>query len=188
MLVAHPDDEILWGGGLPIRFPGDWTIIACSIPRKDPVRAFCFFRVCEALGAKGWLLPQYETTNSADPEELLPNLFWLNELRGFDRIVTHGADGEYGHRHHKQLNEYVNSITKGRQVTTFGFGKGRHRLELNSIEVEKKLQAFKNYDYIRDYGQVKCPAWEALRAIHYNKDPNIQMGVETYNGDWFVGK
>ena len=182
MVVAHPDDEILWGGGLPIAFPGDWTIIACSIPHHDPVRAYCFFRVCEELGAKARLLP---FTDGGIPENLLPHLDVLGGLEGFDEVVTHGASGEYGHPQHIQVHNYVNKVIGNRPLTTFGFGTGENILRLHPIQVEKKLQAFKNYDYIRQYGNRKVEAWEALTDIHYTKSPLVSMAVETYSGNFW---
>ena len=38
MVVAHPDDETMWGGSLPIRYPGDWFIVCCTVPKRDPER------------------------------------------------------------------------------------------------------------------------------------------------------
>src|SRR6266705_2571148 len=95
LVVAHCDDESLWFGGLLAAEPGDWTIIACSIPRTDPIRAWKFFDACEVLGAKPRLLPFVES----GPLELLGNTDRL-DLAGFDQIVTHNVVGEYGHRHH----------------------------------------------------------------------------------------
>ena len=57
IVVAHPDDEVLWAGGLPLRFPGDWTVVCCSTPAKDPVRAEHFFDACDVLGVKGKIFP-----------------------------------------------------------------------------------------------------------------------------------
>src|SRR6185369_9909067 len=94
LVVAHPDDESLFFGGLLASEPGDWTVISCSIPRTDPIRAWKFFDACEVLGAKPRLLPFSETEF---------NISAL-ELSSFDQIVTHNSAGEYGHPQHLQLN------------------------------------------------------------------------------------
>ena len=53
IIVAHPDDETLWAGGLMLLHPQTrWTVI--TLCRKgDPDRAVKFQRVMEHLGAKG---------------------------------------------------------------------------------------------------------------------------------------
>jgi len=83
MVVAHPDDETIWAGGLVLLNPGDWTIISCQIPKIDPVRSDSFLQACRLLGAKGVNRPQ-----ALDPDFH----FKLGDmdLSGYDHIVTHG--------------------------------------------------------------------------------------------------
>ena len=58
VVTAHPDDEVLWGSGIILRNKEKkWTILCCSIPRIDDIRAYKFFDSCEVLGAKPRLLP-----------------------------------------------------------------------------------------------------------------------------------
>ena len=176
IVVAHCDDEIIWCGGLPIRYPGDWTIIACSIPTVDPIRAYKFFSVCDALGCKARLLPCAEIA----ADKPLENLNWIDNLAEYDHIITHNAGGEYGHLHHKQVHFRVLNSVPRKKITTFGFGRGVHFLQLTPEETEKKFNAFKKYDYRRHDGQLQ---WQALIKIHYNDF--IRMDYETYDGDWF---
>jgi hypothetical protein len=107
---AHPDDETLWAGGLLLRHPGDWTVLCCSIPYRDPIRAFRFFDACEALGARGRLLPFCEERNAPldHLEEHLP------ELSTYGLIVTHGPSGEYGHPAHRQVHAMLAPRYPGR--------------------------------------------------------------------------
>lgn len=180
MCVAHPDDEILWGGGLPIRYPDlDWTCVCCSFPSVDPIRAYQFFDVCEALGMKGRIYPY------ADSQGAFPPMDWL-DVTPYDHIVTHGSEGEYGHDHHKQVHQFIKSKVLYHRLTTFGFGTGVHRLELSADERAKKLAAFKKYSYLRKYGSRTVPAWQALMGIHHGRSGSqAKFEIETYNGDWF---
>ena len=103
MVVAHPDDETMWGGGLLSMLGEMCTVIACSVPARDPVRAIKFFDACDVYGAKARILPHTEKING--------DLEWLHEytwmLDEFDLIVTHNQSGEYGHAHHRQVHDWV---------------------------------------------------------------------------------
>ena len=53
VIVAHPDDEVLWCGGLLLSHPGWTAFVACLTRGRDPDRAPRFRRVLERLGAQG---------------------------------------------------------------------------------------------------------------------------------------
>jgi LmbE family N-acetylglucosaminyl deacetylase len=152
MVVAHPDDETLWGGGLILRYPGHWTVIACSTPMADPVRAAKFLEATRRLGATGIVSPFMETFSSILPFDY--------DLSGYDVIVTHGAAGEYGHPHHVQVHREVTSRARCR-VLTFG---GDDALLLTAAERAGKLHALKAYDHILPYDGMPMAKWEALLA------------------------
>ena len=102
IVTSHPDDEVLWAGGLPICFPGKWTIICCSVPRHDSIRAWKFFDACNVLGVTPRLIPSTES----EPGEVLRNLE-IHDLSSFDCIVTHNQWGEYGHLHHQTVHKHI---------------------------------------------------------------------------------
>jgi LmbE family N-acetylglucosaminyl deacetylase len=162
IVVAHPDDETLWCGGLMVRFPRRWTVICCSIPRVDPIRACKFFEACEVLGAKPRLLPFTESP----PNEPLGHLDAL-ELNGFDCIVTHNEAGEYGHRHHRDVHAHVVARAAGRCVA-IGYRTDARRdadpgaictLRLSTPDYWHKRQALARYDHTSPSdGRAKCDA------------------------------
>ena len=153
LVVAHADDESLFFGGLLASEPGDWTVICCSIARADPIRSYKFFDACEVLGAKGRLLPFAEA--------LLETPHHLNklDLSGFDRIVTHGAAGEYGHAHHKIIHRHITSKWISKPIIVRGTTR---RLILTDEQRALKLAALRCYDHVSpDDGK---PKWQALLA------------------------
>jgi hypothetical protein len=168
IVVAHPDDETIWAGGYPLRYRGDWTVLCCSVPRIDPVRAIKFFDACAVLGVCGDVLPFTESP----PTQALGHLDRL-DLSGFDLILTHNAEGEYGHVHHKSVHQHVvrNATCK---ILTFGYGKGSIRIDLTPDETARKLAALSCYDHTSPTDGK--PKWRAL-LDRYRIDPT----VETYN-------
>lgn len=177
VVVAHCDDETMWCGGLMLRHPGDWTVIACSIPRADPIRAWKFHHACERLGARGYVLPFIETL-AAEP---LAGLEILDdELQPYDIVVTHNLAGEYGHRHHVDVHRRVARHPRDRMVS-FGFGLSSERMittvDLTDAEASRKGYALRAYDHVsaNDSG---IPKHQAL--IDRYAPRGYQLAVETF--------
>jgi len=156
VVVAHPDDETLWAGGL-IASSENVTVICCTVPRKDPERALKFFDAVRVLGGYPVLVPFVEPS----PLEDIDHLDVL-QLSGFDWIATHNANGEYGHRHHKNVHEWVKSDADC-PVFTFGHGQdcGDHVIDLTGDYGAAKFAALECYDSYSpaDSG---LPKWVAL--------------------------
>lgn len=110
-IVAHPDDETIWMGGTILRNSDwDWTIF--SLCRKsDKDRMPKFKKVCELYGAK-FIIEDLEDEKLIPlPEKIFIELIEKNiNKKNFDFIFTHGENGEYGHRRHKELHEAVVSM------------------------------------------------------------------------------
>lgn len=169
VVVAHPDDEVMWAGGLLSRYGDSFTVICCSIPRRDPVRAWKFFAACETFGARALLLPFTES----DPSQPLENLGCL-DLAPFDCVVTHNSVGEYGHAHHRSLSKFVRARWGGK-TWTFGWrpdGRGSHVLHLSESEQTRRMAALRCYDHVAPSDNGK-PKWQAL-LDRYRIDPRIE--------------
>lgn len=113
VVVAHPDDETLWAGGLLLRNP-EWSTFIVSLCRgQDPDRAPRFRKALECLGVKGAMgdlddgpeqTPLPSVTVQATILSLLP--VW-----DYDLLLTHAPDGEYTrHRRHEEISKAVQAL------------------------------------------------------------------------------
>jgi len=133
VIVAHPDDEIIWMGGTLIRNKNNWdtTVISlCRIEDKD--RNPKFFRACEILGVNGFMSDlDDEIMNDVDVLEVIKRIKKFAEAE-YDFIFTHGVNGEYGHKRHIGVNravvEMLNmKLLKAKKVLFFSYEKRENK-------------------------------------------------------------
>ncbi|MED2972442.1 PIG-L family deacetylase [Fictibacillus sp. B-59209] len=111
MVVAHPDDEIIFGGDELIQEKG-WKVICISEGNNDT-------RSQEFKAAMKKVEAEYEIwsfkdawTEHVNRPKLEQELQRIIHERPYRKIVTHNLQGEYGHPEHKALSEIMNSIVK----------------------------------------------------------------------------
>jgi LmbE family N-acetylglucosaminyl deacetylase len=110
IIVAHPDDETLWAGGIILNNP-DWHCFILSLCRaSDTDRAPKFYKALKILGANG---------NMADlddgPLQIPLDIDFVCKavLEGlpplsYDLIISHDPKGEYTrHLRHEEAGEAV---------------------------------------------------------------------------------
>jgi len=132
VIVAHPDDETLWAGGLILMHPEvQWTIV--SICRKsDADRAPKFFKALEQLNATGKMgdmddEPEQFPLDDLDLQNIIVRLLDTNR---FDLIITHGLNGEYTrHLRHEETAKAVlglwrNGGLDSEQILMFAYEDG----------------------------------------------------------------
>ncbi|MEY3894938.1 MAG: hypothetical protein RLZZ214_457 [Verrucomicrobiota bacterium] len=113
VIVAHPDDETLWAGGLLLSHP-EWSPFIVSLCRgHDPDRAPKFARVLELLNAEGAMGdlddgPDQSPLSAALIKETILSLL---PRRDFDILLTHAPKGEYTrHRRHEEVSRAVRDL------------------------------------------------------------------------------
>lgn len=115
VIVAHPDDEILWAGGTMLMNPQiNWNII--TITRKsDPDRSEKFYTVLDYLNANGRMGdlddgPEQKPLKIADIQDVILELLYDNV---YELIFTHNFNGEYTrHRRHEETCDAVIDLWK----------------------------------------------------------------------------
>jgi LmbE family N-acetylglucosaminyl deacetylase len=176
VIVAHPDDEVLWAGGLILSLPQiRWHVLSLT-RRSDPDRAPKFSCVVQELGATGDMAdlddgPEQTPLSSAEIQQAILDL--LPPVR-FDLVLTHGPRGEYTrHRRHEEACAAVAALwEKGRlfrngEVWLFAYEDGGRQYLPRAIEsahlcmtVPEKLWQAKYQLVTQTYGFAP-ESWEA---------------------------
>ncbi len=119
VIVAHPDDEVLWAGGTILMHPAhDWTIVtACR--KSDTDRNPRFFAAAEVLHASGQM---GDVDDGPEQIPLAPNgleaeLLSLLPVMTYDLVMTHSPQGEYTrHRRHEEVADAVINLIESKQL------------------------------------------------------------------------
>jgi LmbE family N-acetylglucosaminyl deacetylase len=129
IIIAHPDDETIWSGGLILCHPQwDWTVL--SLCRSDdPDRRGRFENVCKAKGITGLI----SDLDDGDPPapirpggQIAGRIMQSLAAAAWDLCITHGRNGEYGHRRHREVHAEVvalvrDGLLKCKELWTFAY-------------------------------------------------------------------
>lgn len=175
IIVAHPDDEILWAGGIILNNP-QWKYFITSLCRKnDEDRSSKFYKVIKILNAQGIMgnlddEPEQKPLHAIEVEQkildLLPN-------KHFDLIITHSPFGEYTkHLRHEEAGKAVIMLwNKGKIATnklwTFAYEDGNKNYFPKAIENTPYFEKLKKEIWIKKYNLItetygfQKNSWEA---------------------------
>jgi LmbE family N-acetylglucosaminyl deacetylase len=120
MIVAHPDDETIFGGEALLATAG-WTVVSVT-NAGNPLRRAEFMAAMTAAGANWFILdhPDHLTDGDFDPR-LRQQLQWIIADARYESFVTHNARGEYGHPQHRSLHRIVEAtIPREAPLSVFG--------------------------------------------------------------------
>ncbi len=110
VVVAHPDDESLWAGGLLLSHP-EWRVFVAALCRRsDPDRAPKFYLALKRLGADGAMgdLDDGPDQRPLSEAEVASQVLSLLPAGVYDLVVTHSLRGEYTrHRRHEETARAV---------------------------------------------------------------------------------
>ncbi len=121
-IVAHPDDETLWGGGSMMS--GDWFIV-CLTNGNTPHRATEFRNVLKASHNQGVILNYPDDSYKSIRDDwstcnkgIEKDLALVIDAQDWDEIVTYNPDGVTGHLHHRLTQKIVDKLCKTSKDTS----------------------------------------------------------------------
>lgn len=143
MVVAHPDDEVLWGGMNLLLDPG-WLVV-CATNAGNPVRAREFYRTMSLSNVAKWVM--YDVKDKYTEKEAVADALFdgsafdaaLKELarRPWKLVLTHNDAGEYGHEHHRKVHRMVAGYFPAAK-----FFKSGPRLPDTLLRIKRELMMF----------------------------------------------
>lgn len=143
LIVAHPDDEVLWGGINLLLQPG-WFVV-CASHASDPVRSKEFYKTMSFCNVTKYVMYDVKEEYTEDEDEAYrmfsgtPFEAGLRELsrHPWKLVLTHNDRGEYGHEHHRSVHKLVKRYFPASK--TFGIGS---RLSELNIELKRNLLVY----------------------------------------------
>lgn len=176
LIIAHPDDEILWAGGTLLMHPEWRTHIICLCRKNDSDRSARFARVLKFLQATGEMgdlddepqqFPMSNQLVSSMIADLLP-------YGPFNLVITHSPAGEYTrHLRHEEIGAAVIRLWCGNKLSCkkawfFAYDDGQkthHPAAISSADIQVKLPGKiweLKYSIMKDIYGFKPGAWEAI--------------------------
>ena len=167
MIVAHPDDETLWGG---MHLLDGGYFVVCVTNSSNSVRSEEFYSVLNKSGNDGIILSypdkvcgkrdNWENIRDyieSDIERIIGSKKW-------DMIITHNPDGEYGHIHHKMTSTIVTEkcIEAGVEEELWYFGKYYRKAQLENV-----------YEDMEEYDSDKLKGKEELLSLYVSQEKTI---------------
>ena len=110
MVVAHPDDETLFGGAHLTE--GGWFVV-CLTNGYNQVRKKEFYEAMNLLECTGMILSYPDIANGERSKwetkryNIAKDLDTILNYKRWGMVATHNPDGEYGHIHHKMTSKLV---------------------------------------------------------------------------------
>ena len=190
MIVAHPDDETLWGGAHLKE--GKWFIV-CLTNQYTASRKKEYKQMLQTAGAKGIILNYPDVVYHEDGEWDKDNWTYVSQgvyndvkkvigYKNWNMIATHSPTGETGHRQHKKTDQEVTKACRDLNVFNklwyFGkfYQKGEVPVNLKKITEEELI--FKNslldlyvgeQKSIKAYWEQMVPYENWVKATEYKR-------------------
>jgi len=168
MIVAHPDDEVLFGGAHLLK---DDYLVVCITCGINKTRVHEFQRAMKATNDQFLMLGYPDKvlgirSNWKEEKTLIyKDIYNLLAMKNWNIIVTHNYNGEYGHQHHIMTNRIVteayNDLNKSDSLYFFGqyYTKSKlSKLEIKPERIEDKyleekteiLDLYKSQSFIKN--------------------------------------
>lgn len=149
MIVAHPDDETIWGGDHLLEEDYLVVCVTCGTnkTRDKEIKKALSISDDELIKLGYPDNPGGIVNDWKNYKEYIENdLEKIITMKEYDKIVTHNPDGEYGHIHHKMLNKIVTRVSLKNNLSDKLYFFAKYYTKENMNYNEQKKFPIKNYD------------------------------------------
>ena len=149
MIVAHPDDEALFGGAELLTHQTEYKVVVVDEYHNEDRREE-FISSMKFIGIEDYEhWTGYKGGEDYHREKLIYELLRVLREQDWIKIVTHNRKGEYGHPRHRALHEILNHL---RPEILWQFDKGRIRLPKNILNRKRDLlKVYKSQSGVLDW-------------------------------------
>ena len=161
MIVAHPDDEALFGGAELLTHSKEYKVIAVDEShnhvRKGEFKAsMAFIGIDEYEHWTG-----FKGGEDYHREKLIYELLRVLREKDWKKVVTHNKQGEYGHPRHRALHDILNHL---RPELLWQFDKCKERLETALLHDKRDL--LKVYESQKQVLEWFSPWYEKITKVN----------------------
>lgn len=169
MIVAHPDDETLWGGAHLLE---DDYLVVCITCGNNRTRSKEFKKVMKKTNDQYIMLGYPDKVLGVrsnwkqESSAIYTDLKKIISMKKWELIVTHNEEGEYGHIHHIKTHTIVTNIYNELNIgePLYFFGKYYTKFaiavmnelpseindELYDTKVNELINMYKSQDFIKE--------------------------------------
>jgi LmbE family N-acetylglucosaminyl deacetylase len=175
LIVAHPDDETLWAGGIILSHPSWRCFIVCLCRGNDTERAPKFYNALKVLKSEGIMgnLDDGPEQKPLDEKEVEDAIMDLLPPGHFDLVIAHNPSGEYTrHIRHEEVGKAVIKLwydckISTNELWTFAYEDGNKEYYPRPIENAPMYRTLTNRIWRRKYSIItetygfEKKSWEA---------------------------
>jgi LmbE family N-acetylglucosaminyl deacetylase len=154
-MVAHPDDCVIFGYSLMHHTPHwQWAVCYLTYQRSDP-RGQEFSRFWAERGIDTLFLgclDDYRDIEAGQPSfDVDAAARSIRDVCRFaDVVLTHDQQGDYGHPHHRFVNQCVEVLEHPGLIRFAAPGTGTHRFTVDPVDYDAAALPL-HYSIIRDF-------------------------------------
>ena len=158
MIVAHPDDETLFGGYHLGKDKNKWKVLVLSNGKsKIRIKEMKNAMDVNNISFEAWSVPEKELSIRKHAgkfpqleEQLVEEIVDEDGNLKYKYIVTHNPHGEYGHAQHRGTHAIVSKVAKKLGIPIYVFDHGNRK-----IDPKTKKKMFSKY--VKRQGVINLP-------------------------------
>lgn len=186
MIVAHPDDELLWGGGHLMT--KDYLVV-CMTNGANKERAKEFKNVVKASGNKYIILnyPDKVAGKRDDwvsvKEQMMSDIDMIVNYKNWDMIVTHNQHGEYGHIQHQSVHSFVTEVydRSASNSKFYCFGRYYRAVRMPSVKDKLKPISREEYEYKKKLSELYSSQQEVIKNLWHMSQYEMWTEYKKYS-------